>query len=439
MGSKKVAVIGSGISGLGAAYHLSRTEFCEVHLFEAKEKLGGHSYTVDVSIDGQTVPADMGFLVYNELTYPNLIRLFAELNVPTAASDMSFSVQVKDSALEWNGTETSSLLKSFKNFLRPEYLRMLKDILHFNKRAEAFLRLAQTGQWSLGNLIAHTNYSSQFYEWYLIPMGAAIWSTPYNKLLDFPAETFIRFCLNHRLLQVNGRPQWRSLTGGARDYVEKMAAIVPHVHLNARVVDIHRTAAGQLRVKTVDGESNFDHVIFAGAAPISRQLAAKVADASTLDLLSCFRTCQNEAVLHTDVSLLPRHKHNWAAWNYYRNGESEKESPVSVTYWLNTLKNYKFQTPLLTTLNPVQPIDPAKVLHEVKFAHPMFDRGAIQAQQVLPQMQGRGGLWFCGAWTRYGFHEDGYSSALQVVDRLMPQLRSELGSIPKVAEDAILV
>lgn len=440
MGRKKVAVVGSGIAGLGSAYHLAKTGLCEVHLFEAADRLGGHSYTVDVDVDGQKIPADMGFLVYNDLTYPNLLKLFAELDVTSAESDMSFSVQVQDCAIEWNGTNTASLLKSFKNFLRPDYLRMLRDIVHFNKKAEFYLDLAHTGQWSLRHLIAHTNYSKQFYEWYLIPMGAAIWSTPYNSLLDFPAETFIRFCLNHRLLQVNGRPQWRSLIGGARDYVDKMAAVIPNIHLSTPVIGLERTPSKQLNLKTRTDNFTFDQVILASSAPVAKQIVGNVADNSTLEVLGCFRTSENEAVLHADRSLMPKRKHNWAAWNYYRNGELQKDAPVSVTYWLNTLKNYNFSTPLLATLNPVQAIDPAKTFHKVKFSHPMFDRAAISAQGTLPQIQGRGGIWFCGAWTRYGFHEDGYASALKVVERLLPQLEvSVTAPTERTLEDAVLV
>lgn len=419
MAKKRIAIIGSGISGLGCAYQLNKNSDLDVHLFEAKDRLGGHSYSVDVELEGQNIIADMGFLVFNDLTYPNLLELFSELEIQSHPSDMSFSVQLKDQRLEWCGTDMKTLLSTYRNFLRPRFYRMLRDILHFNKRAQFYLESSVFGQWSLSDLINNTSYSKQFYDWYLIPMGAAIWSTPYKKLLEFPAETFIRFCVNHRLLQVNDRPQWHSPINGARDYVNKISSQLQNIHLNSPVTQLKRLGQ-QWRLSTPHAEADFDSLIFASSGQVAHQLTKGVASDEASEVLQHFKTCDNLAVLHTDAKLMPKNKMNWSAWNYHRLSSDENERPVSLTYWLNQLKDYKIKTPLLVSLNPNQNIDSHKILHTVNFSHPMFDKACLGAQKLLPSIQGKDNLWFCGAWTKYGFHEDGYSSALNVVKDFLP-------------------
>ncbi len=424
LSQERVAVIGSGISGLGAAFHLSNSKKFDVHLFEAKSRLGGHSYTIDVQMEGRKITADMGFLVYNQLTYPHLIRLFEKLNIESHPSDMSFSVQIRDENMEWNGSDLMKILIPSQNHLRREYYRMLNDILDFNKNAVNLLKISEFNSWSLGNLISNTTYSREFYEWYLIPMGAAIWSTPFNKLLDFPAETFLRFFINHRLLQVKDRPQWMSPIHGARDYVNKMAAKISNIHLDSPITSLERVGKGW-HLRTAHVQHYFDKIIFATSGEFAYEITKEVASRPIQQVLKHFKTCENKAVLHTDIACMPKRKRNWAAWNYHRQSAMNKECPVSLTYWLNPLKGLQTKSPLFVTLNPHSPIKENRILHEQTFNHPMFDRAAVNAQKELPLIQGTDNLWFCGAWTRYGFHEDGYLSALNVLRDFLPDITVE--------------
>jgi predicted NAD/FAD-binding protein len=410
----RIAVIGSGISGLGCAHALRND--AHVTLYEAEPRLGGHTNTVDVTLDGMTYPVDTGFLVYNERTYPNLIRLFGELGVPTAKSDMSFAVSVLHGRrrIEWSGTDLNGVFAQRRNLASPRFLAMLRDILRFNAQAT---RLA-SGQeaadptLSLGEFLDLHRYGAPFRQWYLLPMAAAIWSCPIETMLAYPVTTFVRFCHNHGLLQVNDRPQWFTVRGGARQYVRRIAAGLHEVRTADPVIDVRRDAASRrVIVRSRSGSAQFDHVVMACHSDQAQRLLVD-ADSSERGVLGNVGYQPNRAVLHTDARLMPVLRRVWSSWNYISDGAPTPS--VSVTYLLNKLQPLPFKTPLLLSLNPTTEPQADSVIAEFDYTHPVFDRKAIEAQQRLPGVQGRRNVWFAGAWTGYGFHEDGLKSGLAV-------------------------
>ena len=419
---RRVAVIGSGISGLSAAHALAGV--AHVTLFEAGSHFGGHTHTVDVTLDGITHGVDTGFLVFNERTYPGLIRLLAELQVETTASEMSFSVQVPDLGLEWSGCNLNSVFAQRANLARPGFWRMLKDMLRFNKICTA---IAVSGneeklQQAIADFLAEHRFSAEFRDWYFLPMIGCIWSCPTDQMLRFPIATMIRFCHNHGLLRVTHRPRWFSVTGGARNYVEKMLKHIPDARLDSPVRSVRRMPPGVgsagVLVGTDLGGERFDEVVMACH---SDQALALLADATPDEraLLGAIHYHPNRAVLHTDSSVLPRRKLAWAAWNYERasNGSKEQAS-VCLHYLINRLQPLPFDTPVVVSLNPLLEPRANTVQGEFHYAHPVFDSAAIAAQKRLPALQGVARTWFCGAWTRYGFHEDGLMSGLAVAHAL---------------------
>ena len=406
-----VAVVGSGISGLASAWLLARQH--EVTLFEADSRLGGHSNTVDVTLDGITHPVDTGFLVHNDRTYPNLIRLFALLGVDVHPSDMSFALSLQQPDLEWAGTDLAGVFAQKANLLRPSFWLMLRDILRFNAAAPALLQQVRGSDTTLQQVLELGRYSSQFRDWYLLPMAAAIWSSPAAQILRFPAETFLSFCLNHALLQINDRPQWRTVMGGARQYVGKLAAGVQQVHVNTPVQGIWRAAEG-IRLQAAGREHVFDSVVLACHAPQTLALLQD-ADPAESSILGAFSYQPNRAYLHTDTALLPRREQVWSAWNYLAGKDHHGQQAVCVSYLINKLQPLPFKQPVIVTLNPLQPPDPAKTIKVIDSQHPLFDTRAIAAQGALTGIQGNRRTWFCGAWGGYGFHEDGLKSALRVV------------------------
>jgi len=427
----KVAVIGSGISGLAAAHRLNG--LADITLLEAGDYFGGHTHTVDITLDTSTGPhthgVDTGFLVFNDRTYPQLIALFAELGVPSADSDMSFSVQTagswEDPALEWCGTSLDGVFAQRSNLLRPRFWRMLADVVRFNKLATGLaLRNADAELVQpLGEFLRQHSFSQEFKDWYFLPMLACIWSCPTDQMLAFPVATMVRFCHNHGLIALTNRPQWRTVPGGARHYVEKILAGIADKRLSAPVQRIERLADGVL--VHVQGQSErFDKVVI---ATHSDQALALLGDASGQErqTLSAIRYQPNVAVLHTDASVLPRRKKAWAAWNYQRtdgamNGENRPR--VCLHYLLNMLQPLPFSQPVVVSLNPAQELDPALVHGRFDYAHPVFDLAATEAQKRLPAIQGGRHTYFCGAWTGYGFHEDGLKSGLAVADAIKPLL-----------------
>ena len=424
----KVAIVGSGISGLGCAHALQaeRQHGVRVTLFEAERRLGGHTNTVDVRLDGIAHPVDTGFLVFNERTYPNLIRLFAELGVPTARSEMSFAVSVAAAGgrrLEWAGTSLGTVFAQRRNLASPRFLAMLADILRFNRQASRIAQGDETaGEQTLGEFLDRHRYGESFRRWYLLPMAAAIWSCPMRTMLAYPLATFVRFCHNHGLLQLNGRPQWYTVAGGARQYVQRIAAQLDDVRRGTPVLEVRRNeAAGKVSVRTAHGIEVFDQVVLACHGDQSAALLADADDAER-QLLAEARYQPNRAVLHTDTRLMPRLRQVWSSWNYLSDGKADPH--VSVTYLLNKLQPLPFRAPVLLSLNPLVEPAPETVIAEFEYSHPIFDARMIEAQQRLPDLQGRRRVWLAGAWTGYGFHEDGLKSGLAVAAALASLARS---------------
>ncbi|OAJ61480.1 NAD/FAD-binding protein [Paraburkholderia ginsengiterrae] len=411
---QRVAVIGAGIAGLASAYLLGRRH--RVTLFEAADYLGGHTHTVDVELDGARCPVDTGFLVFNDRTYPNLVALFGELGVHAHATDMSFSVSVDGGRLEWAGTNLNTVFAQRRNLFSPTFLGMLRDIVRFNASAELHLEAARQQRLSVGELLVAGGYGAPFQRHYLLPMAAAIWSSAANDILRFPAATFLRFCLNHALLQVNRRPQWKTVAGGARQYVERMAATLPDIRVGTPVRAVRRDGAGAGVTVSTDaaGAERFDAVVLACHAPTSLRLLADAAPEER-DVLGAVRYQRNVALLHTDTGLLPRRRRVWSAWNYLSRRHDEDDArAVCVSYLLNQLQPLPFRTPVVVTLNPPDEPAPHTQLGRYEYEHPLLDLAAIDAQQRLPHLQGQRRTWFAGAWTGYGFHEDGLKSALRI-------------------------
>ena len=410
-------MIGSGIAGLAAARELSAS--ARVTLYEAADYFGGHTHTVDVSLDGVTHGVDTGFLVFNERTYPKLIALFAELGVATAASDMSFSVQVPDADLEWSGCSVDTVFAQRRNLVRPAFWNMLREIARFNRLATALANdTSTTGLAALdmpiGDFLDAHRFSKPFRDWYFLPMIGCIWSCPTDQMLRFPVATMIRFCHNHGLLQIADRPQWHTVRGGARNYVVKMLETIPDARPGTPVRRVARLHGGGVDVATDAGTSRFDAVVLACHSDQSLALLADASD-DERSVLGAVRYHHNRAVLHTDAGVLPRRKRAWAAWNYTRAAShGSEQAAVCLHYLLNRLQPLPFSTPLIVSLNPVSEPAAATVHAEFHYAHPVFDHAAIAAQQRLPMLQGRRDTWYCGAWTGYGFHEDGLRSGLAV-------------------------
>ncbi len=439
---RRVAVIGSGIAGLSTA-HALRAQ-ARVTLFEAGDYFGGHTHTVDITLNGPaSVPithgVDTGFLVFNHRTYPNLVRLFGELQVETAASDMSFSVQVRQDGLEWSGCDLNTVFAQRRNLLRPRFLRMLADVLRFNKLTTAIALRGADSELAepIGDFLNREGFNAAFRDWYFLPMIGCIWSCPTDQMLRFPIGTMIRFCHNHGLIQVADRPQWHTVRGGAKHYVTKLLQGLPDTRLNTPVRSVRRlpasssgtagqsgvngvSAASGVMVATDHGAERFDEVVMACH---SDQSLALLADASAAErsILGAIRYHPNRALLHTDAGVLPKRQLAWAAWNYARAADTGREqAAVCLHYLINRLQPLPWTQPVVVSLNPDPALmpDPATVLGEFHYSHPVFDAAAVQAQQRLGDIQGRAGLWFCGAWTRYGFHEDGLTSGLNVAQAL---------------------
>lgn len=413
----RIAVVGSGISGLSAAWMLAREH--DVTLFEREPRLGGHTHTVDVTLDGQTFPVDTGFLVFNHRTYPGLTRLFDTLGVETVASNMSFSVRLAESGLEWAGTSLDTVFGQRANLVKPAFWGMLADFLRFNR--ESVREAALYPGMRLGDYLRARNYGSPFIEWYLIPMAAAIWSCPPRQMLEFPLASFVAFCRNHGLLQVFNRPQWYTVKGGARTYVEKLAAALPCIHLGT-AVEALRPRGRAIEVVAGSLSGLYDQVILACHSDESQTLLASV-DPGRAALLARIPYQMNHAVLHTDASVLPRRRKLWSAWNYESGDGALDDRPVAVHYLINTLQPLPVSRPVVVSLNPLQPVDPGAVIREIAYSHPVFERDAPEIQQQLEATNGRDGIWLAGAWMGYGFHEDGLQSALRLVRRfdMVPQ------------------
>ena len=417
--AQRIAVVGAGISGLSSAWLLSQKH--EVTLFEAGAYLGGHTNTVDVTLDGVSHPVDTGFLVFNATTYPNLVALFAHLGVASVETEMSFAVSLDQPDLEWSGSSLATVFGQKRNLLRPKFWCMLADILRFNRESGAWLAMHPDEPLSLRDFLAADAYSRSFAEWYLLPMGAAIWSCPAGQMLDYPLATFVRFCRNHGLLQVFDRPLWRTVQGGAREYVKKLAeqfdANLGTIRLNTPVLAARREQNGVL-LTTRDGVERFDQVVLACHSDQAKAILGDAATPEEQQLLGAIRYEPNRALLHTDATLLPRDPALWSAWNYSSSKAELNQQPVSVSYLINRLQPLPFKTPVMVSLNPQREPAADKIIAEFDYAHPVFDGLAIAAQRQLAELSGQRGVWFCGAWNGYGFHEDGLKSGLKVANAM---------------------
>ena len=424
----KLAIVGSGISGLAVAHRLRGR--ADITLFESGDYFGGHTHTVDLTLSGANGPVshgvDTGFLVFNERTYPELIRLFGELGVSTARSDMSFSVQVPGrgaaTPLEWSGSSLNTVFAQRRNLMRPSFLGMLRDVLRFNRLATALAVSGGEAQLlqPLTDFLLQHRFSTEFRDWYFLPMLGCIWSCPTDQMLQFPVATMIRFCHNHGLIQVTNRPQWWTVAGGARQYVDKITTPITDKRLSCPVQRIQRDARGVL-LSSAGQTERFDKVVLACHSDQSLALLDDASDAERTTL-GAIRYQSNRAVLHADTSVLPRQRRAWAAWNYERASADGDANRVCLHYLINQLQPLPFTQPVLVSLNPLRAIASDQVHASFDYAHPVFDLAAIRAQQQVGALQGQRHTYFCGAWTGYGFHEDGLKSGLAVASQLEPLL-----------------
>jgi uncharacterized protein len=410
----KIAVVGTGISGLSAAWLLSSRH--EVTVYERADRVGGHSNTVSPRVDGRLVPVDTGFIVFNRTTYPNLTALFECLQVPTEASNMSFSASLDGGRLEYCGTSLSGLFAQRRNLLRPRFLSMLADIVRFYRTAKRDGE-SMDARTSLAEYLAAKRYGTPFRDDHIVPMASAIWCSSPSDVLAYPAASFIRFHDNHGLLQWGGRPIWRTVSGGSRTYVERLTRpFADRILCDTAVVAVRRTDVGVM-IMDANGEARrYDHVVLATHAD---QALAVLEDPSPVerDLLGAFRYSRNLAVLHTDASFMPKQRAAWSSWNYVSEA-SNGNAGVSVTYWMNLLQNLVTETPLFVTLNPPHAPASGTLLHTESYDHPIFDADAMAAQRRLWRLQGRKNTWFCGSYFGAGFHEDGLQAGLAVAEEL---------------------
>lgn len=413
---KRIAVIGSGISGLTSAW-LLRDKY-EIHLYEAGDYLGGHTQTNDIEVQGKTYPVNSGFIVYNDWTYPNFIKLMERLSVASEASDMSFSVKCERTNMEYNGHTLNSLFAQRLNFFNPRFLWMIREILRFNKQTRAELIDESISEnETLGSYLARNNYSDYFRRYYIIPMGAAIWSASEAMMMDFPVYFFLRFFNNHGMLSVDERPQWRVISNGARSYVVRMQQDFDanKVYLSTPVTKVDRSEQGVV-LHSIRGAEHFDEVIFACHSDQALSMLAEPTQQEQ-EILGAIPYKMNDVVLHTDSSILPQKTNAWAAWNYHIG--AQQQDTVALTYYMNRLQNFD-DAPVhfCVTLNKTQDIDPSKILRTFRYAHPVFTLEGMAAQKRHAEISGHNRSHFCGAYWFNGFHEDGVRSALRVTEAL---------------------
>lgn len=412
MAQDTIAVVGGGIAGLATAWLLR--ERYRVTLFEKNAYVGGHTHTIDVPGERGPVAVDTGFVVLNPRNYPHLCALFGHLGIATQDSDMSFAVSADHGHLEYSGSSLNGLFAQRRNLVAPRFLAMLRDILRFNRAARALVMEGGRTDLSLGGFLDGLAVGAAFRHHYLLPMGAAIWSCPMDEMVRFPALSFCRFFHNHGLLDLRNRPQWRTVTGGSRQYVRRMLEDLPdRVVAGDPVVAVRRRADG-VDLRLASGHrARADQVVLACHADEALALLANPTQRER-DLLGSFRFQRNRAVLHSDPALMPRNRRVWSSWNYLTGATTDLGADVSVSYWMNRLQRLSCRNDYFVTLNPLTPPRPERVVAEMEYAHPVFDAGAVAAQGALPQIQGHHRLWFAGAWHGYGFHEDGLKSALAV-------------------------
>ena len=412
-----IAIVGAGITGLGAALALAPEN--QVVLFEREDRLGGHANTAEATFPDGTQQVDTGFIVYNYRNYPNLSSLFGHLDVPTQWSDMSFGFSLKGGQMEYACDSLDKLFAQRWRAIDPRYLGVLREILRFNKVGPEDLKDGRLAGLTLEEWLDERRFSRWFRERFLLPMGGAIWSLCLGEALRFPAESFVRFFVNHDLMTgLDPAQRWRTVSGGSREYVHRASAkLGPRTVLGREVVAV--TQGPRPSVRFADGgEEVFDHVILAVHGPQARKLLG-TPDAEQAEILGTFRTSTNRVVLHSDPALMPRRRRVWSSWNFLSDGMAEDSTrPAQVSYWMNRLQGIAMDRPLFVSLNPTREPDPRLVHGTYDYAHPIFDRASFSAQAALDRIQGRGGVWYAGAWTGYGFHEDGLRSGLRVAEAL---------------------
>lgn len=446
MAKKRIAIIGAGISGLGCAYGLRQHPDLDITIYESGKHIGGHSNTVDIEIDTPTGKVkhgvDTGFLVFNRRTYPRLVRLFEELAVPIFPSEMSFSVKLESTRpLEWAGNDLNSFFGQRRNLLSPSFWKMARDIMRFNRLATTLAlqqestdrTLAPVPAESIADFLDRHRFSQPFRDWYFLPMIGAIWSCSVDQMLEFPIQTMARFCHNHGLLKIQDRPQWLTVQGGSREYVRRLVDALdargvhwlrePVLKVNVPAADTHQQA---IEIISASGTQHYDEVVMACHSDQSLRLLHGI-DLDSQSILSSIPYQPNRAILHTDASFLPSNKRCWAAWNYTAQAKHNlaAQDSVSVSYLINRLQplpSALSDIPIIVTLNPLREPDPNTVLQEIRYAHPVFDMRATQAQSSLPLVQGKSSVWYCGAWTGYGFHEDGLRSGELVAEAILERL-----------------
>ena len=406
----KVAIIGSGISGLTCAYLLNRQH--DVTVFESSDWIGGHTHTVDVEVKGERFAIDTGFIVFNDWTYPNFIRLLDQLGVTSQPTEMSFSVQDPQTGIEYNGNNLNSLFAQRRNLLSPGFWGMLRDILRFNREALHDLEERRIAvETTLGDYLRQNGYGQRFIEHYIVPMGSAIWSMSLGDMHRFPLLFFVRFCKNHGLLSVTHRPQWRVVSGGSRSYVTALSAgFIEQIRLNCPVYRVERDIAG-VKLHSCAGIERFDSVVFACHSDQALRLLAAPSQAER-EILGALRYAENDVVLHSDTRLLPNRRLAWASWNYRLGGSARQ--PAAVTYNMNILQGLQSETTFCVSLNQTEDIDPDKIINRFRYAHPQYSQAGLLAQARWQELQGAQNSYYCGAYWANGFHEDGVVSALRV-------------------------
>ncbi|MES2133193.1 MAG: FAD-dependent oxidoreductase [Bacteroidota bacterium] len=410
---QKLAIIGTGIAGMGCAHLLQHTH--DITLFEKNDYVGGHTNTITVDEDGKPVYMDTGFMVFNFETYPNLCKLFEEIKAPIKKTDMSFSVQYKPTGLEYCGSGINGLFAQRKNLFNVGYIKMLMEITRFNKISVEILDKPEYTHYSLADYIKEFKFSEEMLMKYLIPMSSAVWSTPMDKMLDFPVVTLIRFFKNHGFLGLSTQHQWYTLHNGSQSYREILIApFKDRIHVKNAVVSVKKQANGKALVILPDGQQQeFDKVIFASHANETLQMLAD----PTLEekrLLSAFKYEKNTAAVHTDESVMPKSKRAWSSWNYRIEQKNGKPVPTTI-YWMNRLQGVSENKNYFVSINPItDSIDPSKLIKEIHYEHPLFDVAAIKAQDELHTLNEKGPFYFCGSYFKYGFHEDAYKSAVDL-------------------------
>ena len=404
----KIAVIGSGISGLSAAYYLSKKH--KVDLFEQDDHFGGHSYTYDIKEDNKVTPVDLGFIVFNELTYPNLIKFFQELDVPFEKSNMSFAVSIKNTNVEYGGSNFNAIFANKKNLFNIKFLKMINEIISFYKKAPLLLS-QNIKEDTLGEFLNKSKLSTYFIEYHIIPMVAAIWSMPFEKAKDMPLKLFLNFFINHGLFKLKNRPQWYTVTNRSKTYVNKILnKISGEVFKNYQVSKIVRSE-NNVRVSIGNEYIDYDHVVLASHADQSLKMLEDPTDEEK-EILTKFLYVSNNAYLHIDKNLMPQRKSAWSSWN-----SITKENRTCVTYWLNKLQNLKTEKDYFLTLNPIEKISEENIIKKVNFTHPYFNNENVTLQKYLHKLQGKKRTWYCGSYFGYGFHEDGLKSSMELLER----------------------